>query len=244
MNDKQLQKLPDKVYAQIVASILRGEVKGHGKLPSEAELADRFGVSRPTVREALFRLRSDGIIASRRGSGSYVVRRPEAGPSQLIAISSMADIQRFYSFRICIEAGAAGLAAEMHDPQDLDAITSSYDKLAKTLTGGAPSVEEDAQFHFAVARASHNQFFISTIENIVGPIRQCMELSRNLSLADNPERRDQVRIEHQAIVNAIAKRSSEEASEMMRLHISNARHRIFEETKLDFLFRSRTSRRT
>ena len=55
-------KLPDKIYASVVEAILRGDFQADGKLPTETALASRFSVSRPTVREALSRLRSDGIV--------------------------------------------------------------------------------------------------------------------------------------------------------------------------------------
>jgi GntR family transcriptional repressor for pyruvate dehydrogenase complex len=220
--------LADKAYIDIVDSISHGEFGPGSKLPSEAELAERFGVSRPTMREALFRLRSDGIVTSRRGSRSYVVRAPDMTVRRLALVESIDDIQRYYAFRMCVESGAAGLAAEMHTAQDLAAIRAAYRNLAEAQQAEAPCVEEDIRFHLAIAAASHNQFFVSTIEFIVGPIRQCMELAHNLFPTKRRGRTSQVQTEHQAIIEGIAKRSPEEASEAMRQHISNARRRIFE----------------
>ena len=84
MNETLLQNdgagsLPDRIYARVVEAILRGDFAPHNKLPTEEALSAQFGVSRPTVREALARLRSDGIIDSRRGAGSTVIRAPAAG---------------------------------------------------------------------------------------------------------------------------------------------------------------------
>lgn len=221
-------KLPDKVYAGVVEAILRGDYRADGKLPTETELAARFNVSRPTVREALSRLRSDGIVESRRGAGSYVVKLPATVPAQLTPIESVADIERYYAFRQCVEAGAAAAAAEQRDASDLEAIRAAYDALHAALDAGGPDVEEDVRFHLAVARASHNQFFVATLETSVGPIRQVMELARNLADQKSRDRRREVQREHQAIVDAIARRSPQDAAEAMRVHVFNARRRIFE----------------
>lgn len=222
-------KLPDKVYAGVVESILRGEYRADGKLPTETELATRFNVSRPTVREALSRLRSDGIVESRRGAGSYVVKLPATTAAWLTPIESVADIERYYAFRQCVEAGAAAVAAEQRSADDLEAIRAAYDALHAALDAGdGADVEEDVRFHLAVARASHNQFFVATLETSVGPIRQCMELARNLSDRKSEDRRREVQREHQAIVEAIARRSPHDAAEAMRAHVFNAKRRIFE----------------
>jgi DNA-binding transcriptional regulator YhcF (GntR family) len=91
--------LRDRIYTQIIDSIVQDEFPEQSRLPTEVELAERFGASRPTVREALSRLRSDGVIASRRGSGSYVVRKPDVNLLRLTSIESIADIQRCFVFR-------------------------------------------------------------------------------------------------------------------------------------------------
>lgn len=220
--------MPDKIYGEVINSILKGEFAKEGKLPTETDLAERFGVSRPTVREALTRLRSNGIITSRRGSGSYVVRMPEMNVRQLTSIESIQDVERYYAFRMCVESGAAGLAAVMHTGQDMDLLNAAYADLANAVATNAPGVDEDIRFHLAVAAASHNKFFISTVEFIVGPIRQCMELARNVLQKNNGNWASQIENEHRAIVDAIAQRSSDEASNAMHQHLVNARRRIFE----------------
>jgi GntR family transcriptional repressor for pyruvate dehydrogenase complex len=224
--------LPDKIYAHVVESILRGDYAQSGRLPTETVLATRFGVSRPTVREALSRLRSDGIVESRRGSGSYVMRSPVAPAVGMTAIKSMADIERYYAFRTCVEAGAAAGAAEFREAADIDAMRASFDALTTAMEGNRPGIDEDVSFHLAIARASHNQFFVSTIETSVGPIRQFMELAHSVTDKKDFERVREVQREHLAIVEAIVRRSPVEAAEAIRAHILAARRRIFEGTPL------------
>lgn len=237
MTELRLQKeggtLSERIYARVVESILRGDFGAGGKLPTEGELASRFGVSRPTVREALSRLRSDGVIATRRGSGSHVVAPAGgAGTAGTPPIGSLADIERYYAFRICVEAGAAAAAAEYRDAADLEAIRDSFDALNAAMEGGQPGIEQDVRFHFAIARAAHNPFFLSTIETTVAPIRQFMELANSVTDKKSPERVRTVQAEHQAIVDAIARRDPRDAAEAVRLHVLNAKRRIFEKTRL------------
>jgi len=235
MNDALLQldsagagSLPERIYTRVVEAILSGDFASDGKLPPEGELATLFGVSRPTVREALARLRSDGVIESRRGSGSHLVRRPGAPIAVATPIRSMADIERYYAFRLCVEGGAAAAAAEFHDAADLAAMRTEFEALNVSMESGLPGTDDDVRFHLAIARASHNPFFVTTIETSVAPIRQFMELARNVTDKKSAERVRTTQVEHQAIIDAIARRSPGEATEAIRMHVLNAKRRIFE----------------
>ncbi len=240
MNETLLQtdgvgSLPDRIYARVVEAILRGDFAPHNKLPTEGALSAQFGVSRPTVREALARLRSDGIIDSKRGAGSTVVRVPGAlGAPVAVAtpIKSLADIERYYVFRSCIEMGAAAGAAEFHDADDLATLQAAFDALNTAMECGQSGAEEDVRFHLAIAQASHNPFFVATIATSVAPIRQFIELARNITDKKSPTRVRTTQAEHQAIVDAIVRRAPGDAAEAIRIHILNAKRRIFESTPL------------
>lgn len=220
--------LSEQVCKLIIGAILRGEFAADRKLPTEADLAGRYAVSRTTVREALSRLRSEGIVVSRRGSGSYIQRMPARAQAVATQISSIADIEHYYAFRMCVEVGVAELAARMRTDEDMAAIRAAYAALGATDETGAPGVEEDLALHLAIARASHNPFFVPTIEHALAPIRQCMELAQNLGQTHNSVRFAQVQAEHLAIVDAIEQGSPVQAATAMRKHIENARRRIFE----------------
>ena len=240
MNETLLQNdgagsLPDRIYARVVEAILRGDFAPHNKLPTEGALSAQFGVSRPTVREALARLRSDGIIDSRRGAGSTVIRAPGAPGMPLVVatpIKSLADIERYYAFRSCVEMGAAAGAAEFRDADDLEALQLAFEALNTAMEGGESGTDEDVRFHLAIARASHNPFFVTTIDTTVAPIRQFIELARNVTDKKSLARVRTTQAEHQAIVDAIVRRSSGDAAEAIRIHILNAKRRIFESTPL------------
>lgn len=228
LDDGSSASFPDQIYARMVEAILRGDFTDSRRLPAESELAAQFGVSRPTVRVALSRLRADGIIESRRGSGSHVLRSPASPVASHPPIRNLADIEHYYMFRICVEAGAAAAAAEFRDLDDLAAIEAGFEAQNEAMEKGMPGIEEDVNFHLAIARASHNPFFVNAVQNSVAPIRQFMELARNVTAKKSIERVRTVQAEHKAIVDAIRRRSPGDAAETTRLHILNAKRRIFE----------------
>jgi GntR family transcriptional repressor for pyruvate dehydrogenase complex len=220
--------LADVLYTQLANMIAQGDFPERSRLPAEAELAARFRVSRPTVREALARLRYEGIISSRRGSGSYVLRRPNAKPAGFAPLASLADIERCFAFRRSVEAGVAELAARLRDERDLEMIRAAHEAFSKAVRANATSIEEDLRFHLAIAHASRNQFFISAMEMTKEHVRLTIGLARRLSLTQDRLHREQAQAEHQAILEAIIDQSPERAFEAMRRHIENARRRIFE----------------
>jgi DNA-binding FadR family transcriptional regulator len=98
MNDllidhKQGHPLSSIIYTKVVEQILQGDFGPSGKLPAENDLAIQFNVSRSTIREALSRLRADGVIESRRKAGTFVIRNPQSGPLTHIPIKNFGDIE-------------------------------------------------------------------------------------------------------------------------------------------------------
>src|SRR5918994_7616639 len=144
-------KLSAGIYEKLFERIVGGEFPGNARLPSETELARRFGASRPVIRAALARLRDDGIIVSRQGSGSYVKRRPDNAVLRFVPVNSVADIQRCFEFRAGLEGAAAALAAERRDEDDLSNIRAALDALDDCIREGRLGVEADERFHLAVA---------------------------------------------------------------------------------------------
>jgi GntR family transcriptional repressor for pyruvate dehydrogenase complex len=223
-------KLSDHVYERIFELIVNGEFAEHARLPAENELARRFGASRPVIRAALARLRDDGIIVSRQGSGSYVKRRPDNAVLRFVPVGSIADIQRCFEFRVALEGAAAALAAERRDEEDLRAIKAALDELDDCIRTGRLGVEADERFHLAVAEATHNHFHIAVQRSLQPHIAFGMNLARNLSLLRPATRLQIVQDEHVAIVAAIERRDPAAARAAMETHIENARHRVFEGT--------------
>lgn len=222
------KKLGDLVYDGIFSMIASGEIAENVRLPSEVELGRHFGVSRPIVREALARLRDDGLIQSRRGSGSYVKRKPDANVFRFVEIGSVSDIQRCYDFRVGFEAGAAGLAATSWRAEEMAELESAVAELSQTLSKGELAVDADSRFHRAVAEATRNPYYISVQNSLDQNIRFGMNLALNLSLLKPATRNKIVVDEHAEIIEAIRQRDANAASQAMARHIENARKRMFE----------------
>jgi GntR family transcriptional repressor for pyruvate dehydrogenase complex len=219
--------LVDRVYREILDSIVKnGFAKGH-KLPPEQALAETFAASRPTIREALSRLRADGIIATRQGSGTVIVKRPDPDLPRFAPLETISDIQRCYEFRIVTEPGAAALAATMADAADLADIESKFKLLDTVISEQVLGANEDFDFHLAIAKASKNQFFVSVIASMQPQVLFSMNLMRSLSLFKSAQRQKLVQAEHEVVLRALQQRDAEAASRAMRLHLELARARMF-----------------
>jgi GntR family transcriptional regulator, transcriptional repressor for pyruvate dehydrogenase complex len=216
------------IYDGIFGLIVSGEFAENARLPSEVELARRFGASRPVVREALARLRDDGLIVSRQGSGSYVRRRPDNAVLQFVPVGSIADIQRCFEFRVGLEGAAAALAAERWQAEELAEIKAAFAALETCIRTGQLGVDADARFHAAVARATHNHYHVSVQLSLQAHIAFGMNLTRNLSLRRPEARLRLVQDEHARILAAIDARDGAAARRAMESHIENARRRMFE----------------
>ncbi len=221
-------RLSNAVYEQIFTLIVSGEFPLNARLPAEAELARRFGASRPVIREALARLRDDGVIVSRQGSGSYVRRRPDNAVLRFVPVSSIADIQRCFEFRVGMEGAAAALAAGRAEETDLDEIRAALRDLDKCIAARELGVEADERFHLAVAKATHNHYHVAVQTSLQAHIGAGMQLSRNLSMLRAEARLRLVQEEHVAILEAIEARDSLRARAAMEIHINNARYRVFQ----------------
>lgn len=220
-------RLGDIVYEKIVARIVDGSLPVNERLPSEHQLAAMFGVSRPVLREALERLRQDGLIVSRRGSGSYVRRRPDALALHGVPAGSLADVRRFFEFRAGLEAAAAALAARNATPQDDIRIRAALVQLAAATRRGDLGIAEDMALHDAITDASGNRFHVEIRALYREKFAIGQSVTRELSRRRPPAWAQAVQDEHEAIVDAVAARDELGAAAAMRTHILNARNRMF-----------------
>ncbi|NDR59282.1 FadR/GntR family transcriptional regulator [Aliiruegeria sabulilitoris] len=220
--------LSDHVYERILASICDGNFPIGGKLPSEHAMCEEFGVSRPVLRQALRQLREDDVIQSRQGSGSYVMRRPEAAAMKFAPVGSIADIQKTFEFRVATEGEAACLAARRRTDEDLAAIRAAIKELDRCVREGELGVDADEDLHALICRASDNQYFMAARTSMRENIQSGMNLTRSLSLTKTQQRLNLVQAEHYAIMDAIERQDGEGARRAMREHLENARKRVFE----------------
>ncbi|MFI4925277.1 MAG: FadR/GntR family transcriptional regulator, partial [Vicinamibacteria bacterium] len=137
------RRLADIVHEQLDRLIARGEFPKGCKLPPEGELATRFGVSRPVIRDALSRLKDAGYVRSQRGSGTIVVRGEAPGKHAYPPIRTVADLLRSYEFRITVETATAAMAAERRAPSDLADLDRTLDRAARARDAPTPPLLAD-----------------------------------------------------------------------------------------------------
>ena len=224
---KKSEKLSDQVYAFVFANIMDGAYPEGSRLPTEGQLAEQFGFSRPIIREALARLRDDGVIVSRQGSGSYVQAMPGGSSSRFGHLQSIADLERCNEFRVEVESAAAALAAVNATPGDLTAIRAAMAALEEIALSDDVGMEADFEFHKAIAEATGNRFFLGTLNSLKKPILFGMLLGRQFALKQPDERVAVVIAEHARIVDAIGRKDGEAARDAMRRHLLASARRTF-----------------
>lgn len=231
--------LADRVYNTLYSRIANGDYTPDQKLPPETVLAEEMAVSRPVLREALERLREEGLIASRQGAGTYV-RPHQQGPLGYGRIETIADIQRCYEFRLTIEPQAARLAALRRDPVSVAELLQALD-LMRAATGSLSHREDaDFAFHLAVAKASNNHFFEATLRALHENISVGMKMHGQSLLRDGADSLRRVLDEHGRIHAAIEQGDAEAAAREMYDHIEHSRHRLFGGALIDLRKRGDT----
>lgn len=218
--------LADRVYHLLYSRISNGDYPTNQKLPSEKSLADEFGVSRPILRAALERLRDQGLIHSRQGAGSYV-REVKTVPLGFARVETIADIQRCYEFRICIETMSARLAAARQDAASLDEIRTALSLMQGATDSRIHREDADFAFHLAIAKAANNQYFEASMRALREHIYVGMKLHGQSLMTDGEKALKQVFGEHSEIFAAIRDGDGETAATLMHAHLVHSRDRLF-----------------
>lgn len=226
--------LSERVYEALRERIATGVYGSDEKLPGEYELAASFDVSRPIIREALERLRGEGLIYSRRGAGSFARPAKPAAPLQLgfAPVETIADIQRCYEFRLIIEPAAAGQAALRHNAEALARIAEALALLEDATRQQRHREDADFAFHVAVTRATNNHYLVAALQALREHIAVGMKLHGLALLGPSPGLQ-RVFEEHTGIYEAIRARDPETATARMRRHLEGSLERLFEGRLLD-----------
>jgi DNA-binding FadR family transcriptional regulator len=219
--------LAQRVVTGLKGKILAGELPPGHKLPSETELTEEFGVSRTVVREAVTRLRAEGLVETFQGRGSFVLAMPEPTSFTIesAAIRTHHDVLDMIDFRLGIESEAAALAASRVNSAGAEAIRSAL--AAFVAAKPEDQVEADFGFHRAVAAASGNRFYLDLLDSL-GPMMIMLPRTRltdaySLTDAGHVER---VRREHDNVAAAVISGDPDTARAAMRVHLGNTRRRL------------------
>lgn len=227
--------LTERVAASLRDDITQGRYKLGQLLPSEGTMAISFGVSRTVMREAISRLKAEGLVSTRQGLGVFVA---SARPPQVFCIDpstydDLEEVLRIVELRMGFEAEAAALAALRRTTADLKDMKQAIDAMnaaveQNDLAGG---VAADVDFHGAICEATHSRYYPALFRSLSEFLRENISVSR-----DNSSRHHRVaqsQSEHLAILKAIQARNPDEARGAVRTHLENTALRLNEKAEAE-----------
>ncbi|RTZ43205.1 FadR family transcriptional regulator [Candidimonas sp. SYP-B2681] len=213
--------LPDAIAQQIRLKILSAEFKEGQKLPTEHELSASFQVSRNVVREAIARLKLNGLVETRRGVGTFVSSNVNARKFEVISedLLDSGQLKQIYQLRIEIESGAAALAAENRTADQLAALEAALLKTDQAGGDWERGAEAAVLFHLAVSECSNNPYFFRLMEHLSYVIHNAVRTMRFST--QGTKRVGHIEEEHHLIFDAIKNQDAALARQAMRNHLSN-----------------------
>ena len=225
-NSGKRVRLSDQLYGQIFEQIVSGKLNVGDQLPSENDISASFGVSRPVVREALLRLRADGLITAQQGLGSFVSAQPAPRVKSFASAENVASYMRCQEVRITLEGDAARFAALRRTTEQMAVIDEAHAHFARSAHLGKMNAEEDLAFHKSITDATGNAFYRDVLESTHEALSGFMRLSINLTRTGSARRAQTVMDEHSAIVEAIRAKDGDRARVAMQFHLDQARQRV------------------
>ncbi len=215
----QSEKLSSAVVNQIELLILRGILRPGERLPSERDLAEKLGVSRPSLREAISELQAQGLLAARAGAGIYVADvLGSAFSPALINLFSRHDeaVSDYLTFRRDMEGLAAERAARYGTETDLKVIDEIFQKME--AAGDGMGRELDADFHIAIIEASHNVLMLHMMRLMFDLLREGVFYNRQVMFSQNTTKSDLLE-QHRAINTALQARDGKAARAALEQHL-------------------------
>ncbi|WP_233862651.1 FadR/GntR family transcriptional regulator [Paraburkholderia adhaesiva] len=219
----KITTLTDQVAQQLLDDIQRGVYPVGAKLPSGQALGKMFGVSQAVIREVTERLRSQGLIDSRQGSGCIVKSRIEARGFRIQCEigDDRTELVRVFELRLDLESAAAALAAVRRTDTDLVAMETVLSRLANNLYDLEAGVEFDIAFHTSIAAATHNPHYLNLLNYLNQQLHQAVYAARHIALTHVPMP-ETVQREHVAIYEAIRVGDPDAARAAVMSHLEEA----------------------
>lgn len=217
--------LSRQVSQQLEDIIAREEIPVGDKLPPENTLCEMFSVSRTVIREAITHLKSQGLVETRRGIGTRVLRAiPENRmPEKKIQLRTIEDILNILELRLTIEPEVAALAASRHDEEDRQRLVKLHEEFVQACQYATQARDEDLAFHAAIAQATHNPAFVTIYEQWdVGTIPRAKLMSVQADSQTTHQYLEKVSREHADILEAILTRDAKAANAAMYQHLNRA----------------------
>ena len=212
------RRLYEDIVQEFSSLIRQGVLKPGERLPSERVLADQLQVSRSSVREALRSLELQGLVISKRGSGTFINTDNLESMVALLAstLTSGADtLKHIFEMRHMLEPQIAALAAQRANKQEVAELESILEEQVKEIADGGTGVDSDTAFHFAMASATHN----SALVKVVSAVEDILRRSRNQSLQE-PGRPQRSLASHREILGMIHSGDAAGARRAMEYHLT------------------------
>ena len=215
-------RLYEQIVQQIEESVLNGTLKPGDQLPAERDLAQRLGVSRTAVREAVKALREKGLVEAYSGRGTFVTDGTSQAARQsfdlMIKIGQQEGSPHLAELRLLLEPGIAALAAQRIKDEDLATMREAVAVMDRSQKDPAAYIEADLDFHLALAEAAGNPLILSLIDSIVGLLRE--QRMKIFNVEGGPQRGQ---VHHKNILQAMERRDPEMARSAMRVHLEQVR---------------------
>ncbi|HEX2827649.1 MAG TPA: FadR/GntR family transcriptional regulator [Burkholderiales bacterium] len=218
--------LTDQLSSAMTERIAAGVFAPGSRLPTEQALSSEFGVSRTVVREAISRLKSEGLVETRQGSGAFVAQSKLGIPFRIdpVSVESFGATVDILELRLAVESEAAALAAERASADQLAAIRRALDAVRAAFERGDDGVDEDLAFHRAIAEATHNSKYVDLAEFLERYVRRQIQITGGRTA--RASRMGETQSEHRKIFEAIAARDGDAARASAREHFRKGIERI------------------
>lgn len=218
------QKAASAIVLQIERLILRGVLRPSERLPSERDLATKFDVSRPTLRAALARLETSGLVVTKRGAGVFVAQvLGSAFSAPLVKLFSNHDeaLLDYLSFRRDLEGIAAARAAEFANDTDREVIHSIFNRMERAHEKRNPTEEAniDAEFHLSIVEAAHNVMMLHMMRSMFDMLQAGVFYNRQL-LFRKRSNRNMLLTQHRAIYDGIMAQDPKAARTAVEAHLT------------------------
>lgn len=218
--------LADQIAQQIETSIVGGELAPGEKLAPERQLAKRLEVSRPSLREAIKKLASKGLLHSRQGGGTYVSAGCSADADGFVA-GAMVGLHGYpesgldiLEVRHALDGQAAHHAAMRANQADRDKIRAAFERLVNLHDSGdvAEGSRADADFHLAIAEASQNFVLLQVTRGLMNTLLASVERNAEV-LSAPPDMLDKVIAQHEMLMKAVLEGEAEGARQAAQAHV-------------------------
>ena len=233
MSFKEIETKSKSAYAaeQLINAIKNGVYKVGDRLPPERELAERMGISRPLIREALSALQIAEVIESRAGDGTYIrksIGNMDIETHILATLEGEEDPIVVIEARMLLEGGTARLAATHISTEELKRVERilEQEQVAGEKAEYASYVKADRKFHLVIVAASRNQYLEAAARPLIDTMGKQLWRGIDQLYLFNPQGIAQTLKEHEHILEAIKRRNPREAEKAMRRHLARARDRF------------------